>query len=224
MSSKKRPARISQSPMARMTQEFGDALIETEAPSSLGEKESSSQQYCTPEYLSGDFCTPEDQMQELRWSQKDQNEAAVKKPNTPCRGTCAFSSELLGLTFFLMSQQPATYVCPPTPESSKRRKTRTQSKAATTFLYDLDSLPEEQEDSPQKMPPPPSKTPTNRSNAPAKPQKQKTLQVELLQQFTATARHEISHLMLPVESHALCTRCLNAWHMAERGFQDDQDG
>jgi hypothetical protein len=83
MASKKRPALVAQSPMTRMTQEFGDALSETaeqKPPLSLGDKEtSSSQQYCTPEYLSGDFCTPEDQMQELRWSQKDKAaEAAVR--------------------------------------------------------------------------------------------------------------------------------------------------
>jgi hypothetical protein len=84
MASKKRPALVAQSPMTRMTQEFGDALSESaeQTPLSLGDKEtSSSQQYCTPEYFSGDFCTPEDQMQELRWSQKDKAAEAAVRPH-----------------------------------------------------------------------------------------------------------------------------------------------
>lgn len=91
---------------------------------------SQSQQYSQPEYFSGDFCTPEDQVAELDWSQ-GQRDAENAEPN--------------GVS---------DKICPPTPDSAaKRRKTRSALGAApapprarrSQFMYDLESLDEKDE-------------------------------------------------------------------------------
>lgn len=74
---KKRPANIN-SPLSRLTQEFSNVMsCDTDREEkNLSQKskidENGEVVYCTPEYLSGDFCTPEGQVQELNWSQGTQ--------------------------------------------------------------------------------------------------------------------------------------------------------
>jgi len=89
-----------------------------------------SQQYSQPEYFSGDFCTPEDQVADLGWSQ-EQRDAENSEPNS------AASS--------------AVKMCPPTPDSAaKRRKTKQASghmrAPKQAFMYELDALPEDEEE------------------------------------------------------------------------------
>jgi hypothetical protein len=83
MASKKRPSsKVVQSPMTRLTQDLA-VLSYSDVPAGSCSQTSSqgalSQQscngegvYCTPEYQDGDFCTPDDQVQELNWSQGSQ--------------------------------------------------------------------------------------------------------------------------------------------------------
>ena len=52
-----------------------DAPASQDAPTS---QRASSQRYCTPEFMSHDFCTPDDQVQDLNWSQPDAE--AVSSP------------------------------------------------------------------------------------------------------------------------------------------------
>lgn len=91
--------------------------------------QSQSQQYSQPEYFSGDFCTPEDQVADLGWSQEDGG-AENAEPNR--------------------STKSASKMCPPTPDvTSKRRKTRSKSPRrprTSKFTYDLDALQEGEED------------------------------------------------------------------------------
>jgi len=91
---------------------------------------SQSQQYSQPDYFSGDFCTPEDQTADLNWSQ-EQRDTENAEPNS------AASS--------------ASKMCPPTPDSvAKRRKTRPasahQRASKSQFVYDLDGVPEDDEE------------------------------------------------------------------------------
>jgi hypothetical protein len=88
-----------------------------------------SQQYSQPEYFSGDFCTPEDQVADLGWSQEPRG-TENSEPNS------AASS--------------AGKMCPPTPDSAaKRRKTKQASAnlraPKQAFMYELDALPEDEE-------------------------------------------------------------------------------
>ena len=96
--------------------------------------QSQSQQYSQPEYFSGDFCTPEDQVADLGWSQEDGG-AENAQPNS------ATSS--------------ASKMCPPTPDSAaKRRKTKQASghmrAPKQAFMYELDALPEDEEEELEK--------------------------------------------------------------------------
>jgi len=81
--SKKRPMMPAQSPMTRMTQELGDALPDTSSSPmdmAVGSQPVGSQHvYCTPDFGEGDFCTPVDQVHDLQWSQKE-NEEPVRPP------------------------------------------------------------------------------------------------------------------------------------------------
>jgi hypothetical protein len=59
---------VQASPMTRMAQEFGETLPEGQCHSQSSVR--TSQVYCTPEYLSLDFCTPTDEQGLKTWSQE----------------------------------------------------------------------------------------------------------------------------------------------------------
>ncbi|KAJ1486989.1 kinase-like domain-containing protein [Baffinella frigidus] len=121
------------SPMTRLSQRMetadlnnstsgSDAGLSQDASSS--QQPASSQRYCTPEFMAHDFCTPDDQVQDLNWSQPDP------------------------------SAEPAGFMCPPTPDSAmKRRKTR-PSGARDNFMYDLPETDEQEEDIAEERAPP----------------------------------------------------------------------
>ena len=140
MPPKKRPAEAP-SPVSGLSMGFGTLRFSSQdssqgsvvvgsqgsiMASDVKSQDGSQSQPCSqPEYFSGDFCTPEDQVAELGWSQ-EQREAENAEPNSTDK------------------------MCPPTPDSAaKRRKTRSaapvraNARVKNSFMYELDPVGEE---------------------------------------------------------------------------------
>ena len=169
MPPKKRPAEAP-SPVSGLSMGFGTLRFSSQdssqgsvvvgsqgsiMASDVKSQDGSQSQPCSqPEYFSGDFCTPEDQVAELGWSQ-EQREAENAEPNSTDK------------------------MCPPTPDSAaKRRKTRSaapvraNARVKNSFMYELDPVGEEDSSQDEVHPKPKQASPAaGKKNPPAPPAK-----------------------------------------------------